>query len=127
LANIDVDIEDEDEALILLTSLQYSYDNFVKTLLYERDLLTLEDVLSTLSSRELKKRTYKNDGDGLYLRGSPGYDKGDLLMAVSEERFLEWIMDSSCSDHMACKKDDFYGGTVLLDDNRACTTKGQER
>ncbi|GJY49995.1 retrovirus-related pol polyprotein from transposon TNT 1-94 [Tanacetum coccineum] len=26
--------------------------------------------------------------------GSEGYDNGDLLMAVSEERFLEWIMDS---------------------------------
>ncbi|GJW98518.1 retrovirus-related pol polyprotein from transposon TNT 1-94, partial [Tanacetum coccineum] len=115
-----------------------------------KESLTLEDVLSSLNSRELKKRTdAKDDGDGLYVRGrsdhrgnqgrgssrskskgkgtyklkcyicyyedhlkkdnpkrnkkkstglvkknagqgsgmhSEGYDNGDLLMAVSEER-----------------------------------------
>ncbi|GKC51329.1 hypothetical protein Tco_1074074 [Tanacetum coccineum] len=162
LANIDIDIDDEDQALMLLTSLPSSYDNFVETLLYGRESLTLEDVLSSLNSWELKKRTYaKDDGDGLYVWGrsdhrgnqergsllsnskgketyklkcyicyyedhlkkeflkrnkkkstgfvrknagqgsgmhSKGYDNGDLLMAVSEERFLEWIMDSGCGD-----------------------------
>ncbi|GJR24430.1 retrovirus-related pol polyprotein from transposon TNT 1-94 [Tanacetum coccineum] len=70
LANIDVDIDDKDQALMLLTSLPSSYDNFVETLLYGRESLTLEDVLSSLNSRELKKRTYaKDNGDGLYVRG----------------------------------------------------------
>ncbi|GJX67378.1 hypothetical protein Tco_0303105 [Tanacetum coccineum] len=70
LANIGVDIDDEDQALMLLTSLPSSYDNFVETLLYGRESLTLEDVLSSLNSRELKKRTdAKDDGDGLYVRG----------------------------------------------------------
>ncbi|GKG41010.1 hypothetical protein Tco_0470222, partial [Tanacetum coccineum] len=55
---------------MLLMSLPPSYDNFVETLLYERESLTLEDVLSNLNSRELKKRTdVKDDGDGLYVRG----------------------------------------------------------
>ncbi|GJZ73111.1 zinc finger, CCHC-type containing protein [Tanacetum coccineum] len=180
LANIDVDIDDEDQALMLLTSLPSSYDNFVETLLYGRESLTLEDVLSSLNLRELKKRTNaKDDGDGLYVRGrsahrgnqgrgssrskskgkgtykvkcyicysedhlkkdypkrnkkkstgfvkknagqgsgmhSEGYDNGDLLMAVSEERFLEWIMDSGGSFHMTPRKDflfdfkEFNGG-----------------
>ncbi|GKB31108.1 retrovirus-related pol polyprotein from transposon TNT 1-94 [Tanacetum coccineum] len=57
LANIGVDIDDKDQVLMLLTSLPSSYDNFVETLLYGRELLTLEDVLSSLNSRELKKRT----------------------------------------------------------------------
>ncbi|GJZ20305.1 zinc finger, CCHC-type containing protein [Tanacetum coccineum] len=70
LVNIDVDIDDEDRALMLLTSLPPSYDNFVETLLYGRESLTLEDVLSSLNSRELKKRTYaKDNGDWLYVRG----------------------------------------------------------
>ncbi|GJS53881.1 retrovirus-related pol polyprotein from transposon TNT 1-94 [Tanacetum coccineum] len=169
LANIDVEIDDDDQALMLLTSLPSSYDNFVETFLYERELLTLEDVLSSLNSRELKKRTdAKDDGDGLYVRGrsdhrgnqgrgssrskskgkgtyklkcyicysedhlkkdcpkrnkkkstgfvkknagqgsgmhSEGYNNGDLLMAVSEERFLEWIMDSGGSFHMTPRRD----------------------
>ncbi|GJT11953.1 retrovirus-related pol polyprotein from transposon TNT 1-94, partial [Tanacetum coccineum] len=132
LANIDVDIDDEDQAVMLLTSLPPSYDNFVETLLYGRESLTLEDVLSSLNSQELKKRTNENDdGDGLYDhlkkdcpkrnkkksigfvknnaghdsgRHSKGYDNGDLLMAVSEERFLEWIMDSVGSFHMTPRR-----------------------
>ncbi|GKD86375.1 hypothetical protein Tco_1357529, partial [Tanacetum coccineum] len=72
LANIDIEIEDEDQALMLLTSLPSSYENFVETLLYGRESLTMEDVLATLNSRELKKRTEGTEeeaGDGLYVRG----------------------------------------------------------
>ncbi|GKA74160.1 zinc finger, CCHC-type containing protein [Tanacetum coccineum] len=72
LANIDIEIEDEDQALMLLTSLSSSYENFVETLLYRRESLTMEDVLATLNSRELKKRTKgikEEAGDGLYVRG----------------------------------------------------------
>ncbi|GJR72960.1 retrovirus-related pol polyprotein from transposon TNT 1-94 [Tanacetum coccineum] len=189
-----IDIDDEDQALMLLTSLPSSYDNFVETLLYGRESLTLKDVLSSLNSRELKKRTdAKDDGDGLYVRGrsdhwgnqgrgssrskskgkgtyklkcyicysedhlkkdcpkrnkkkstdfvkknagqgygmhSEGYDNDDLLMMVSEERFLEWIMDSGGSFHMMPKRDflfdfkEFNGGMVLLGDNRACAIMG---
>ncbi|GJR41256.1 retrovirus-related pol polyprotein from transposon TNT 1-94 [Tanacetum coccineum] len=154
LANIDVDIDDKDQALMLLTSLPSSYVNFVETFLYGRELLTLEDVSSSLNSRELKKRTdAKDDGDGLYVRGrsdhrecpkwnkkkstgfvkknaGQGYDNGDLLMAVSEERLLEWIMNSGGSYHLTPRRDflfdfkEFNGGTVLLDDNRACAIMG---
>ncbi|GKD75877.1 zinc finger, CCHC-type containing protein [Tanacetum coccineum] len=72
LANINIEIEDEDQALMLLTSLSSSYENFVETLLYERESLTIEDVLATLNSRELKKRTEgtnEETSDGLYVRG----------------------------------------------------------
>ncbi|GJV31084.1 retrovirus-related pol polyprotein from transposon TNT 1-94 [Tanacetum coccineum] len=130
----DVEIDDEDQARMLLTSLPSSYDNFVETLLYGRESLTLENVLSSLNSRELKKRTHaKDDGDGLYVRGSmhsKGYDNGDLLMVVSEERFLEWIMDSGGSFHMTPRRDflfdfkEFNGGAVLLGNNRACVIMG---
>ena len=50
-----------------------------------------------------------------------------FFMAVSEERFLEWVMNFSGSYQMTHKKDllfnlkEFYGVTVLLGDNRACT------
>nr|GEZ70037.1 retrovirus-related Pol polyprotein from transposon TNT 1-94 [Tanacetum cinerariifolium] len=72
LANIDIEIEDENQALMLLILLPSSYENFVETLLYERESLTMEDALATLNSMELKKRTEgtkEGIGDGLYVRG----------------------------------------------------------
>ncbi|GJY90391.1 hypothetical protein Tco_0505587 [Tanacetum coccineum] len=48
-----------------------AYNNFVETLMYGRESLTIEDVLATLNSRELKKRTEgikEETGDGLYVR-----------------------------------------------------------
>ncbi|GJY93304.1 zinc finger, CCHC-type containing protein [Tanacetum coccineum] len=69
-------IEDENQAIMLLTSLPSSYENFVETLLYGRESLTMEDVLATLNSRELKKRTEgtkKETSDGLYVRGRSDY------------------------------------------------------
>ncbi|GJW63929.1 retrovirus-related pol polyprotein from transposon TNT 1-94 [Tanacetum coccineum] len=36
---------------------------------------------------------------------SDGCDNGDLLMAVSGEIFLEWIMDSGGSYHMTQRRD----------------------
>ncbi|GKC84146.1 hypothetical protein Tco_1139863 [Tanacetum coccineum] len=56
LANIDIEIQDEDPALMLLASFPSSYENFEETLLYRRESLTVKDVLETLNSRKLKKR-----------------------------------------------------------------------
>nr|GEX21165.1 nucleotide-binding, alpha-beta plait [Tanacetum cinerariifolium] len=64
LTAIDTAISDEDQALLLLTSLPSSYDNFVKTLLYGHDTMKLEDMLATLNSRELQKMT-EAKGDGV--------------------------------------------------------------
>ncbi|GJR53815.1 hypothetical protein Tco_1404336 [Tanacetum coccineum] len=71
LANIEVKFNDEDLALLLLTSLPASYEHFVDTLLYGREALTLEDVMATLNSKEIKERSKAKggDGEGLYVRG----------------------------------------------------------
>ncbi|GKE79175.1 hypothetical protein Tco_1545295, partial [Tanacetum coccineum] len=55
LANIEVKFEDEDLALLLLTSLPASYERFMDTLLYGREALTLEDVMAILNSKEIKE------------------------------------------------------------------------
>nr|GEU93735.1 retrovirus-related Pol polyprotein from transposon TNT 1-94 [Tanacetum cinerariifolium] len=76
LANIDIEIEDEDQVLMLLTLFPSSYEKFIETLLYGRESLRMEDVLATLNSRELKKKTEgtkKEIGDGLYVRGRSDY------------------------------------------------------
>ncbi|GJW81427.1 retrovirus-related pol polyprotein from transposon TNT 1-94 [Tanacetum coccineum] len=71
LANIEVKFEDEDLALLLLTSLPASYEHFVDTLLYGWEALTLEDVMAILNSKEIKERSKAkgDDGEGLYVRG----------------------------------------------------------
>ncbi|GKB81391.1 retrotransposon protein, putative, ty1-copia subclass, partial [Tanacetum coccineum] len=52
------------------------------------------------------------------------------VVLVSEERFLEWIMDSGGSFHMTPRREflfdfnEFNGGTVLHGDNRACAIMG---
>ncbi|GJV36050.1 hypothetical protein Tco_1408527 [Tanacetum coccineum] len=52
-----VKFEDEYLALLLITSLLASYEHFVDTLLYGHEALTLEDVMATLNSKEIKERS----------------------------------------------------------------------
>ncbi|GJU90611.1 retrovirus-related pol polyprotein from transposon TNT 1-94, partial [Tanacetum coccineum] len=58
-------------ALLLLTSLPASYEQFVDTLLYRREALTLKDVMATLNSKKIKEisKAKGDDGEGLYVRG----------------------------------------------------------
>ena len=51
-----IQIDDEDQALILLCSLPEFFDNFVNSMLYGRDTISLVDVKSSLNSMELRTR-----------------------------------------------------------------------
>nr|GEW69772.1 retrovirus-related Pol polyprotein from transposon TNT 1-94 [Tanacetum cinerariifolium]GEW72808.1 retrovirus-related Pol polyprotein from transposon TNT 1-94 [Tanacetum cinerariifolium] len=68
LEHIKVKFEDEYLAFLLLTSLPASYKHFVNTYLYGREALTLKDVVGTLNSKEIKKRSNAkgDNGEGLY-------------------------------------------------------------
>ena len=44
----DIKLEDEDKAMMLLTSLSASYEHLVTTLLYGKETLELEEVLGAL-------------------------------------------------------------------------------
>nr|GEV44650.1 reverse transcriptase domain-containing protein [Tanacetum cinerariifolium] len=80
LANIRIEIEDEDQTLMLLMSLQSPYENFVDTLLYGRESLIMKDVLATLNSIELKKRT-KGTMEGSR-KGTPWYKSRANVMVI---------------------------------------------
>lgn len=70
LKNADIKIESEDQALIVLCSLPPSYDNFVDTLLYGKDSISLDDVSNALKSKELKSfPDSRTEGESLVSRG----------------------------------------------------------
>nr|GEV28342.1 retrotransposon protein, putative, Ty1-copia subclass [Tanacetum cinerariifolium] len=51
-----------------------SYEHFVDTFLYGWEALTLEDVMATLNSKEIKEmsKAKGDDGEGLYVKGRTG-------------------------------------------------------
>ncbi|GJZ47818.1 retrovirus-related pol polyprotein from transposon TNT 1-94 [Tanacetum coccineum] len=110
LANIEVKFEDEDLALLLLTSLPASYEHFVDTVLYGRETLTLEDVMATLNSKEIKERSKAkgDDGEGLCVRGRT--DRKDSRQSRRKSR------SKSQSGRLK--------GSVLLGDNMECKIRG---
>lgn len=57
LENIEIKIEDEDQALLLLRSLPTEYESLSDALLYGRESLTLEDIQAALFSKELKRKS----------------------------------------------------------------------
>ncbi|KAJ4723126.1 Retrovirus-related Pol polyprotein from transposon TNT 1-94 [Melia azedarach] len=77
LRNIDVKVEDEDAALIMLVSLPLSYENFVQSFIVGKDTVSLEEVRSSLHTRELRHKATGTGADnqavGLVASGSYGH------------------------------------------------------
>ncbi|GJS60502.1 zinc finger, CCHC-type containing protein [Tanacetum coccineum] len=121
LAAIDTAISDEDQAFLLLTSLPSSYDNFVETLLYGRDTLKLEDVLTTLNSKELQNMTEaKGDGgEGLYVRGRSGQNRYGV--GYNHKKSQGFVKNDQVS---VMKLMEYDGGNILLGDGRECRIQG---
>jgi len=78
LLAIDVKIDEEDKALILLSSLPESYDHIVTTMLYGKEALILEEVTSTPLSNEIRKRPNQEyqTRSGLVVTGRKGKGEG---------------------------------------------------
>ena len=77
LENIEVKVDDEDQD-DEDHSLPEQYENFVDTMLYGRESLTLEEVQSALMSKELKRKSEAKEeaAEGLMARGRP--EKSDF-------------------------------------------------
>nr|GEV15793.1 retrovirus-related Pol polyprotein from transposon TNT 1-94 [Tanacetum cinerariifolium] len=73
LANVDDAIKDEEQALLMLSSLRKSYKHFVQTMLTGRTTLTFEDVLKALRDNErMTRRDSSSSSDKLLA----AYDSG---------------------------------------------------
>ncbi|KAM6542471.1 hypothetical protein CsatB_006918 [Cannabis sativa] len=70
LNNLGVKIDDEDQAIILLSSLPKMYEHFVDTILYGKDTLTMTEVKAALNSKEIQKKGDEggdSNGEGLLI------------------------------------------------------------
>ncbi|MBA0670523.1 hypothetical protein Goklo_024295, partial [Gossypium klotzschianum] len=65
LKNVEVQIDDEDQAMLLLCFLPPSYKSFRETLSYSRDKLSFEDVKGHLLSRDKLKNEFGSDSKRL--------------------------------------------------------------
>nr|GEW39163.1 retrovirus-related Pol polyprotein from transposon TNT 1-94 [Tanacetum cinerariifolium] len=106
-----------------------SYEHFVDTLLYRREALTLEDVMATLNSKEIKERskTKGDDGEGLYVRGRTDRRNSRQSRGKGSARLDHGFRRSY---HMTPRLDLFFDfmecdrGKVLLGDNKECKIRG---
>ncbi|KAH9743491.1 Integrase catalytic domain-containing protein [Citrus sinensis] len=121
LEDINVKVDDEDKAIILLYSLPSSNEHLVDTLMYGRQTLTMVNVNETLSS---KAATKKESRDGEGLTGSDGYDSTGVLIATDDQTRGNWVLDSGCSFYMCHNKSLFmnyeaYDGGIVVMGNDA--------
>ena len=56
LTNIGAKIDEEDQAIILLSSLPKPYEHFVDTMLYGKQTFTMSEVKYALNSKELQRK-----------------------------------------------------------------------
>ena len=68
MCDIDVKMEDEDLAMILLASFPPSYENFRSSLSVGKNSITLEEVKSSLYFRELRLKAFGNDDEAFAFR-----------------------------------------------------------
>ncbi|KAH9777913.1 hypothetical protein KPL71_007181 [Citrus sinensis] len=124
LENVNIIFEDENRALILLSSLPDSYEHFMDTLLNERQSLTLKDMKDALKSKDLKKRTEMKDQnldcfEKKKLEKIQKESTGKAAVASEDERDTE-----DADVLLATDKHLTYGGKVLLGNNLACKVVG---
>ncbi|GKC66055.1 retrovirus-related pol polyprotein from transposon TNT 1-94 [Tanacetum coccineum] len=115
LENIEVKFEDEDLALLLLTSLSASYEHFVDTLRYGREALTFKDLMATLNSKEIKERSKAkgDDGKGLYVRGRTDHKDSRQSRGKSRSKSQGYIKKEDQPSSSGSIYEDFEVMTVM--------------
>ena len=90
LENIEVQLEDEDKAILLLCALPKSFESFKDTMLYGKEgTVTLEEVQAALRTKELTKSkdlTHEH-GEGLSVSRGNGGGRGNRRKSGNKSRF----------------------------------------
>ena len=73
---LEIKLEEEDKALILLSSLPLNYDHLATTIMYSKETLELEDVRQMFQNNELMKKTdFTEEASELFVKGQRGRSK----------------------------------------------------
>nr|GEW96306.1 retrovirus-related Pol polyprotein from transposon TNT 1-94 [Tanacetum cinerariifolium] len=136
LENLDVDIDDEDKAPLLVISLPASYKHFKEIILYgNRETLSFDDVKSALLSKQkYDDNVEPESGEGLVARGrssdraiAKGDSDGNVYLAIDTEKSRdELIVDSGCTFYMIPHRswfttyESFNGGNLYMGNHSIC-------
>ncbi|CAM8971845.1 unnamed protein product [Rhodiola kirilowii] len=71
LEDMEIKIDDEDQAIMILNALPPSYHSFVETMKYARESLTFEEVISALKSKQMDAKSSHESGESLMVHGRP--------------------------------------------------------
>ncbi|KAH9694912.1 Integrase catalytic domain-containing protein [Citrus sinensis] len=125
LETIDAALEDEDKALLLISSLPKSYEHFIDALMYGRQTLSLDEVKSALSTKELQGKQ-ESLGNSSAVVEEEGYESAGVCVATESTDKGKWVLDSGCTFHMCPYKNylteyhDLDGGRVMMGNNAMC-------
>ena len=76
LKNFGVNLEEKDNAILLLASLPTSFNHLVTTLMYENETLELEEVaIALLSHSKMKQDGDDSQGDGLVVHSKSNHSR----------------------------------------------------
>ncbi|KAL0440732.1 UNVERIFIED_CONTAM: Retrovirus-related Pol polyprotein from transposon TNT 1-94 [Sesamum radiatum] len=72
LARLDVSIENEDKAMILLCSLPFSYEHLMTTLTYGKEIIKVDEITAALLAHNQRKQNARETShdDSLYVKGN---------------------------------------------------------
>src|SRR6266542_6061568 len=104
LAKVEVTVEDEDRAIILLCSLPGSYEHLVTTLTYGKENIKMEDIVAALLAHDQRKKnnaTGEFSGDALHVRGDHGSDE----KRGKKKKKKKGPLCDKCFNHGHIKKD----------------------
>ncbi|GKA09722.1 zinc finger, CCHC-type containing protein, partial [Tanacetum coccineum] len=79
-----------------------------------------------------KSQGFVRNEDQVFGSGDDGYDNVDVMMAMSVEELLDWIIDSGSSYYITYKRDylvdfkEYDSDNILLGDGRECRVRGTE-
>ncbi|KAE8664701.1 hypothetical protein F3Y22_tig00112738pilonHSYRG00078 [Hibiscus syriacus] len=106
-ARLDVKIEDEDKAMIMLCSLPLSYEHMVTTLTYEKETIKVEEITAALLAHNQRKQNVgeSSQADSLYVKGNRDRGRKPEKAGYGKWNFRSKARDKKTINYYKCKEE----------------------